>query len=142
MQRAESLRFTRVRQKTFRKGTIQFNSVQFSSRWYLSMHSEKPICAPPVSQKFPQRCLCNGSLEMSACPITTEVKPKGTTHKRPRLFGSISTSRCQLVINQGKRSERRHAGVGRNGYRVDSNHAARADRAMHVTSRGRLQLGF
>ena len=34
----------------------RFSSVQFKM---VSMHSGKPICAPPISQKFPQRCLWN-----------------------------------------------------------------------------------
>ena len=32
----------------------EFSSVQLKT---VSMRSKKPICAPPVSQKFPQRCL-------------------------------------------------------------------------------------
>ena len=36
------------------------NSVQFSSRWYVCAW-KSPYALHPVSQKFPQRCLSNGS---------------------------------------------------------------------------------
>ena len=37
-----------------------YHSVQFSSRWYLRAW-KSPYALHPVSQKFPQRCLWNGS---------------------------------------------------------------------------------
>ena len=43
-----------------RLSSRQFSSVQFSSRWYLRARNS-PYALHPVSQKFPQRCLGNGS---------------------------------------------------------------------------------
>ena len=39
---------------------MSLSSVQFSSRWYLCAR-KSPYALHPVSQKFPQRCLWNGS---------------------------------------------------------------------------------
>ena len=39
-------------------GSVQF--ISFSSRWYLCAR-KSPYALHPVSQKFPQRCLWNGS---------------------------------------------------------------------------------
>ena len=42
------------------KVVLMFSSVHFTSRWYLCAR-KSPYALQPVSQKFSQRCLSNGS---------------------------------------------------------------------------------
>ena len=48
---------------------VQFSSVQFSSRWY-PCAQKSPFALHPVSQKFPQRDLWNGSNACLICVST------------------------------------------------------------------------
>ena len=69
-----------------------YSSEQFSSRWYLCTVWKSPHALHPVSQKFPQRCLWNGS---RVC--LTDNGPLSSFHGRSSSASFVHASLLQAI---------------------------------------------
>ena len=70
--------------------SVQFSSVQFSSRWYLSAR-ESPYALHPVSQTFPQ---CSFLFETMALFLASQVRSLSSSSIYSSLLQAIDAGRA------------------------------------------------